>query len=489
MKNLIQLIVNLRADEVRLTRVILKAQSVNKISNRLKLFNLILDKKVKTNNEAAAIIYNKKANQVFYNLKSRLKKDILNTLLFQDTSNMFSTDYVKAITNCRVGLLQGSLLISRGVYGEGISVLKNVKKLAIKFDLPGELTIIEERLRNFYVMREGISALDKYEFLMHTSNELYSKHIDASNYMYRLSIPALFQASYKGSIRKAREHLLELERLWDTTGRTSERIGFYYHVGAINYYMVSNQYNKAKGMCQSFFELIEGSVSLNTISNKGGAHLEMTSVYFRLEEFDEALIYAKKTRVIFRKNSFNKLLSQEYCFLGYYYNHQHKKAITVFNEAQNIPQINSSVMRREKWNYMLAFNEYKLGNNDNAIKYLNNCSNLIKDSSGLYLGIRLLNLIISTDKKEVFPTDLKLNNLMRVFRQLEKENISRFRSIYKVVRFLTNNQFNFKLTLEKQANHLDLLKEGEGDYLWNPLGYEMIRFDEWFMSKVDSNKL
>ncbi|MDA9612429.1 hypothetical protein N9S08_01280 [Flavobacteriales bacterium] len=64
----------------------------------------------------------------------------------------------------------------------------------------------------------------------------------------------------------------------------------------------------------------------------------------------------------------------------------------------------------------------------------------------------------------------------------------RFKAIYKVVKFLGNNQFDFKLTLEKQKHYLDLLIEGKGDYLWNPLGYEMIRFDEWFMEQFESRE-
>tara|TARA_B110000003_G_C16391491_1_gene434583 strand:- start:120 stop:293 length:174 start_codon:yes stop_codon:yes gene_type:complete len=36
--------------------------------------------------------------------------------------------------------------------------------------------------------------------------------------------------------------------------------------------------------------------------------------------------------------------------------------------------------------------------------------------------------------------------------------------------------------------HLNLLIEGEDDYMWNPLGYEMIRFDEWFMEQFESRE-
>ena len=137
---------------------------------------------------------------------------------------------------------------------------------------------------------------------------------------------------------------------------------------------------------------------------------------------------------------------------------------------------------------MAAYNYYRLGDFDTSKMLLNKCKNLTINKSGWYLGVKLLLLIISIKEKQANPTAIQLENLLKLFRNLEEEYIMRFRSIYKIVQFLSNNQFDFKLTLEKKAEHIDLLKEGKGDYLWNPLGYEMIRFDEWFMEQIDERK-
>ena len=93
--------------------------------------------------------------------------------------------------------------------------------------------------------------------------------------------------------------------------------------------------------------------------------------------------------------------------------------------------------------------------------------------------------MISIKEKQSNPTIIQLENILKLFRNLEEEYTQRFKSIYKVVRFLAYNQFDFNLTYQKQKYHLDLLKEGDSNYIWNPLGYEMIRFDEWFMNQVD----
>ena len=488
MKNLIQLVENLKKSEVRLIRSLLEVQSLNQKSHKLELFNLIHSKMVKTNVDASMKIYQKKPHAVYYVLKSRLKGDIINSMLYKEVSQVFSTDYVKAKINCRKWLMQGGMLINRKIYGEGLRLLHRAQQLAEQFDLPGEEALINETLRNYYVVREGIDVLNHYNLMIHENNEFYTKHIDSGNLMYLLSIPTLFKAVYSVNKRQIYRHLKRLDDIYNSTKGESERIAFYYHVGYINYYILTRQFNKAKNMCLSFFPLIKNSISLNTISNNGGAHLEMTSVLFRLEEFTEAMLYANKTLQIFREQTFNQILAYEYCFLGNFYTKKHAAATDIFNQVQNIPQINSSVIRKEKWNYLAAYNYYKIGDISKSKELLDNCKNLTVNKSGWYLGKKLLLLIISIQEKEADPTLLKLENLLKLFRTLEEEYIMRFKAIYKVVKFLGNNQFDFKLTLEKQKHYLDLLIEGKADYLWNPLGYEMIRFDEWFMEQFESRE-
>ena len=209
MKNLIELIEKLKKNEVRLIRALLEVKSLNQESHKLTLFNLIHAKEVKTNQDASSIIYRKKPNAVYYNLKSLLKKDIINSMLYRDASQIFSTDYVRAKMNCRKWLMQGSMLVNRKVYGEGLNILKRAQELANKFDLPGEQALIDETLRNYYIIREGKPAMEKYEILIHESNEMYANHIEASNYMYRLSLPTLFETNSKLNIRRLRKQLLK----------------------------------------------------------------------------------------------------------------------------------------------------------------------------------------------------------------------------------------------------------------------------------------
>ena len=91
---------------------------------------------------------------------------------------------------------------------------------------------------------------------------------------------------------------------------------------------------------------------------------------------------------------------------------------------------------------------------------------------------------MNIENEKVDVIHLKLNSILSVFRTLEGENIDRFKSIYKTISFLNKNHFNFQLTHIKQKKHIDLLSEGKGKYRWNPMGCELIRFEEWFMEQL-----
>ncbi|MFT4800256.1 MAG: tetratricopeptide (TPR) repeat protein [Flavobacteriaceae bacterium] len=489
MKSIIDIVLELKRNEVKIVRAILKTSSVNQKCNKLKLFNLIHSNKVRTNTDASLLIYNKNPNPVFYNLKKRLKNDILNTMLYSEAASVFPTQYIIASVNCRKWLLQGKMLINRGLYNEGISVLEKVSRVADKYDLPGERILAKETLRNFYAIREGIESLDRYRDEIMLDLSLYDKHIKAGDRMLTLSVPSLFQANYQEDTQKAYRQLLTIKKMYQLKDLKSERLGFYYYVSAINYYLYVKEYGRAKKAANAFLTLINESISLNTISNNGGAHLELSLVLLHLYEFENALIYSNKATQMFLESSFNRILTFEYSFIANFNLEKYNEALEFFENSKSISQIKSSVIRVERWRYMAAFCHYQLRNFKEAKELINDCTNLIKDKSGWYLGKRLLDLFIVIDEKEVEKTFLKLNNLLALFRVLDLEQIMRFKAIYKVVLFLSNNQFDFDLTYQKQRKYINLLTEGKDKYRWNPLGYEMIRFDQWFINHVNLKKL
>ena len=83
MESLKRIVNKLTTKEIKIIKYFYKNEN-----NKLLLLNLLLKKNVKTENEIAEFIYNKKG-PAFSQLKSRLKNDILRVLLFFDDESFF----------------------------------------------------------------------------------------------------------------------------------------------------------------------------------------------------------------------------------------------------------------------------------------------------------------------------------------------------------------------------------------------------------------
>ena len=83
----------------------------------------------------------------------------------------------------------------------------------------------------------------------------------------------------------------------------------------------------------------------------------------------------------------------------------------------------------------------------------------------------------------------RIDHLLDSMRKLSYKLEGRLGSQVRIIRAIVISFMDFNLVATKHADDLALLRSGEGEYFWDPLGYEIIRFDEWFDRKVaEQNK-
>ncbi len=123
MERLHSIINSLKAGEIRLIRAFFRSQSAKgSLGKGEKLFTLILAKPNCTEKEALQNLFARKNRNAFKQIKKRLKMDILNLLLLQEAEMKFKSKYAQEVFNCRRYIIQGELLLGRGVYDEAIDV-------------------------------------------------------------------------------------------------------------------------------------------------------------------------------------------------------------------------------------------------------------------------------------------------------------------------------------------------------------------------------
>ena len=122
MKSLQSLVKILRPSEKRLLLHYYSRNTNAEEKLRLKLFKLV-DSGVESDVEAKVLLKNSSGPSAYSHLKSRLKDDILNVLLTQDTSKRLAQGNRSAELDCRKKVAQSHLLLLRGARIEGINVL------------------------------------------------------------------------------------------------------------------------------------------------------------------------------------------------------------------------------------------------------------------------------------------------------------------------------------------------------------------------------
>ena len=80
--------------------------------------------------------------------------------------------------------------------------------------------------------------------------------------------------------------------------------------------------------------------------------------------------------------------------------------------------------------------------------------------------------------------EYRTETFRKLLSTVRTKNIARPKIILKLLKALIKENYDFKAVTNLQKENLNLLKKGESDYRWDPDGYEIIRFDTWWMEKL-----
>jgi hypothetical protein len=135
-------------------------------------------------------------------------------------------------------------------------------KLAIKYELVAELITIEDLIRNHLIMKEGVDSFHDSSNSIQESIELLSKIERAKSRHYKITAPALFRSSDSGnadteSLTKGLLMLQQSKADFESTG--SARIGFSYHLTALNSHSYLKQFDAAFEHGLQLLELVESN--------------------------------------------------------------------------------------------------------------------------------------------------------------------------------------------------------------------------------------
>ena len=459
----------------------------NSYSKRLKLFNMIKHEGVKDDRVAAKRLYNRAPNAAFSQLKKRLREDILNLLLTFNLQSDNFCSYMEAEMRASKLILQGKILIKRGLSDAGTLLLKKAFNLAGSYEAFEVQALAYEALKSYSDNNDDIPELHDMELE-------FSKNVDILYDLINLRIThAESEADefHEPEIQGIQEHLTPFpyneQVVCHQDPHRSARLQFQYTMKLTEEFRQQKMYQRARETAEEILPILDHENQVLTPGQKGIYYGQFAEILMCLRFYREAVFYAEKSCRYLKPMHERHLASMIIQFKGYFYQHETDDAAVMLDRIGEMLEATcpKRINEYELYRAWLAFlNE----DTKASIKLLNKCFKLSGSYTIVSLNGKLLELLNLLKMKDFSWFDYKLDSFRKYLQSApEHLNLARFQLIFKLFNALKLNKYNLQ-TLEdgKPSEMLRLLSEADQPTSWSPLQQELIRVECWLTSYASS---
>ncbi|MCH8330447.1 MAG: hypothetical protein IH946_03555 [Bacteroidetes bacterium] len=480
-----EIIQSLNASEIRLIRKFYKIDGGHEEKKRLLLFDVVRKESVGTNIEAAQAIYGTKPDSKFSHLKARLRQDILGVMLLQEGETKFSAKYKQAEFNCIKLRLEGEVLLYRGAKIAGTNAIKEAAKLANQYDLTFEQLATHDLLREHLGFNEGLASFKKFESSIHENLELLSELLMAKEKKFYIGLSNLF---FKNRLHEYHEYAdKSVKELKESYKRIkSPHLGYYYYNVAIYKSEIDHDYKKGLDLSKEFLNLIQGHQAIYSKPREASAFLQIANMHMRLGEYKKAIKPSWQALELMTKESVNELFALEVLFYALINCKDHNEAQEVHDKARSKTDLKTNSFYLEKWLFFEANLKFCLGEYQKSLDILRKNTELVKDKAGYYLGWKFLEILNLVELRENEILYYRIDSFKKMLKRLKHKNIDRILSSFEIIEKLFKSNFDYQEVGKNTKEQIRKLEKGNNTFYWDPLGYEIVRFDDWFKEKLQN---
>ncbi|MGL4599038.1 MAG: hypothetical protein ACRCYO_16080, partial [Bacteroidia bacterium] len=334
---------------------------------------------------------------------------------------------------------------------------------------------------------------DIYRF-QELSNKIERNHhlqrlvLKARRSHYEIAVPRLLSTKETHEFNLIGSNLLEQSAANMQQG--SVRLKFYHHHSAMNFHSATRNFVDAREHGIELLNLCSEEPMLRVSPNQAAVNLELANICLNTTGCEQAYKHARLAVDFSKDQPLQQVHACIILFFAHFRDGQLEEAASVINEAlahrylKNYPEI---LNRFRLLQSGIAFREKDY---DFCYDTLQKCSEVSRDHRGWMPGWYLLETQVALEMGKLRET---VHFRMETFRKMlhnhgyyKSAQATRLLSILNLLRDLSRFDLDYKKVLAKKSKDIELLSEGKNEYWWNPAGYELIRFDEWLLSKANA---
>ncbi len=455
----------------------------------LKLVKLILTTPGPiTEKEAAEHLYGAPPDSRMSHLKKRIRNAVFKTFLLQEPEQVFHSAYSQNLFRSMLNVLNIEVIGTRGLR---IDLLQNLIKEAKLFAEQNDHLV-------FYALLASkecdIQPSVPYDY----TGELFINDISKALDDYKIyAISKVFYGElllklrYKKSWSKEELSLLNMRKVeLDQLSLIS---------GSVHFKMIYNAYSTYYSIHIKDYEQAEEYVNvlIETISqNKSKTIKDIERVALALSvkikvhksKYNEAIELVNQLLDTYRtKTLYDHLICLELKLVVLINNASIIPAMELIDEIKMHPYYLKNrlfIGHVQLYQSTLLFLQNK---KKESVVLLRQNSNLSEDKEGWFLGIKILDIIIALDDKDIDSVDYQYKATRAQLQRYPNANAARLKLILKIVQAFIKTR-NHSLAAAMAEAELRLLYAGQNEFYWDPYGFETIRFDTWYLSKATKFK-
>ena len=471
METLIHLVQSLKPKETQLIKDFYQiGYSKNSQSKkRLLLFEMILSRKVRNDQEAYQALYERHAGSALCQLKKRLQQDILNIILLNPFTHSHNPA-IKEEIDCYKTFLMGQVLINRGLQEEGVYLLEKTSSQAQKCEL---LSI-------------QLSCDDALHSLQTCSHDDYGEKINRSLNDFKELLQAkesYFMAAQTATTSPAEplspnDHLKRLKKKRNESH--SKKATFWYTMALICHYKHRGKLELAKSSALAFLSEATDHMTMIDEQEKAVFYLQLAQILIGSREPQEAIWPAQQAVRLAHDHRSQVLTALQALFRAYFQTCDWKQAEEVWQRAcqEKLRDEEAGVWFFLKSCLLFIKREYKA-----STQCLLSHEHMIHHKSELMLWAKLLELLNILEVKDFDWFEFKLESFRKRLRRFGYQNRERIRLLFQLFNSLKRNDYNYQATRLYEQTNLALLGDDNITHGRDPLSYELINVYDWFISK------
>lgn len=372
------------------------------------LYNGILAGKITNEESAIATVYKDnpaKNIKNFGKLKNRLRKRLLNSLLFLDSNKRGLTDRKKAELELSRAASIVNVLYIKSIFSSAIPLAKRTISKSIKYELPFYGLEISKRLNQYNAIK--IKNKKGYQKSLEISKKLEVEYLfEAKATELYNEASLLYQASTgeldKETIERFKNYCDEFETLQSKTD--------YYRTNLLGYntrssfYLLIKEYDKAIALVNEALNFF----SQKPFTDANVDYLLRTNLILSAigtRDYNLALEYSDKNLAMFKKISIGWYIQRNYRFIAYTGLEDYQKMYSLTLEVVNSKNYKKFAIQHEYWKVIEAYVQFMIrhGVIDPSLdtsglalkefrlsKFLNEVPEFSKDKRGLNVSILVI---------------------------------------------------------------------------------------------------